>query len=214
MSDKVSLYAQATKLSLENAEQWIKDAKLLIKNSSFGHASALLRFACEEIAKARVCWLTSEKIIPRENKIIQDIFRYHETKNSIILAMLFNAMFFSDNRLRKEMMEGKLKPSEEEILETYEVFEDMLVSTEKMRQKAIYVDVNLEKNNVETPLTIGEKEVKVILWLAEFFLRIVKQNVEELSEVDKEKLREVFSSIPKEAWETGEIPIEWLRRDK
>lgn len=214
MSKKHGLYAQATKSSLENAEQWIKDAKLLIKNSSFGHASALLRFACEEIAKAHVCWLTSEKIIPIENKVVQDVFRYHKAKNSIILAMLFNAMFLTNNRLRKQLVEGSFEPSEEDIIKAYEVFEDLLVSTEKMRQKTMYVDANLDKNQVETPLTIEEKEVKSILWVAEIFLKIVKQNVEEFSETDIEELRETFKVIPKEAWKTGEIPIEWLRHNK
>ena len=36
-------------LSLENAEQYIKDAELLIENSSFGHAYAFGVWAYEEI---------------------------------------------------------------------------------------------------------------------------------------------------------------------
>lgn len=206
--------AKAMKFSLENAQKWIEDAKLLVGNASFGHATALLRFACEEIAKAHVCWLTSEKIIPKENTIIKDVFLFHETKNSIILAMLINTMFRMDKKLMKELIEGSSKPSKEEVIKSYEMFNKMLVSTEKMRQKAMYVNVNLENNNVETPLAIEEKDVRVILWVAETVLKIVRYNVEKSSEVEKAELRKVYSSVPKEAWETGEISIEWLLHNK
>jgi hypothetical protein len=33
-----------------------------------------------------------------------------------------------------------------------------------------------------------------------------------LSELDKERLREIFKSLPKDAWETGEISIDWLKK--
>ena len=115
LSDKLNLYAQATRLSLKNAEQWIKDAKLLIETSSFGHASALLRFACEEVAKAYVCWFTSEKIWPVENKVVRDVFWDHMVKNEVILGLLFTVMWMSRYNIHKEVTEGRLEPSDEEI---------------------------------------------------------------------------------------------------
>ena len=45
----------AVGLTLENAEQFIKDAELLVENSSFGHASAFAILAYEEIGKAFTC---------------------------------------------------------------------------------------------------------------------------------------------------------------
>jgi len=213
LSKKISLFSRATELSLKNAEQWIKDAKLLIENLSFGHASALLRFSCEEIAKAYVCWFTSEKMWPIENKVVRDIFRDHLVKNEVMLGLLFTAMWISKHNLQ-ELTERRFEPSDEDIIEAYEEWEDIVVSTEKMRQKAIYVDVNVEKEEVETPLTISEKEVRSILTVTEVFLKMVKYYVEEFPETKKEILREIFSSIPIEAWKMGEIPIDWFQRDK
>ena len=215
MSNKLSLYAQATRLSLKNAEQWIKDAKLLIENSSFGHASALLRFACEEIAKSYVCWFTSEKIWPAENKVVRDAFREHRVKNQVIIGLFYTLMWISNKNLHKEVTKGRLEPSDEEIIEAYEQFEELLDAMEKMRQKALYVDLKRKKKEVETPLMIGEKEATSLLKGAEAFLKIVRYYVEEFPETKKEILRKIFSSIPRQAWKTGELPIKsGLKRDK
>jgi len=35
--------------------------------------------------------------------------------------------------------------------------------------------------------------------------------MEKFPEEDKAKLREIFVTVPKEAWKAGEIPIEWFR---
>jgi len=207
LSNKLSLYAQATKLSLENAEQWIKDAKLLIKNSSFGHASALLRFAVEETAKAYVCWLTSERLFPIENKVVRDVFKKHKVKNEVMMALAYGLTWRRTHPLDTE-------PSDEEIIQAYRQFEAIIVSTEKMRQKAIYVNMYLDKKETETPLTINEKEVKSVLELAEILLKTVKHYVRNYPESTKEVFRRAFSKLPKEVWETGEIPIEWFKKEK
>lgn len=214
MSNELSLYAQATKLSLENAEQWINDAKSLIKNSSFGHASALLRFACEELAKAYVCWLTSEKILPIDNKVVETVFWDHRVKNELILGMLLMVQWTSNNRLRKEVVKENFELSEREIIEANKQFEAMLDSTEKMRQKAIYVDVNEKTKEIMSPLKINEKEVKGVREAVELFLKIVRRCIEEYSEEEKKRWRKVFRSMPREVWESGEIPIEWFKKEK
>lgn len=211
LSDRLSLYSKAAKLSLENAEQWIKDAKLLIKNSSFGHASALLRFASEEIAKAYICWFTSEKIWPLKSKPIRDVFRYHRAKSGVFLGLLFSLEYMLEHPIEKAMKD-MLEASDEEIFKALEEFEHMIILAEKMRQRAMYVDVNLRKKEVKTPMRIGEKEPQSLLKGAEFFLKNMRYYVEECPEEKKAVLREIFSSIPREAWETGEIPIEWFRK--
>jgi len=123
-------------------------------------------------------------------------------------------LFPSNNRLREELLERSFEPSDEEINEAYKQFEAMLDSTEKMRQKAMYVDVNEKTKKIMSPLKMDEKEVKGVLEVIEFFLKIVRRCIEESSEKDKKRWRKVFRSIPREAWKTGEIPIEWLRHDK
>lgn len=200
---KNSLYTEATKKSLENAEQWMKDATLLLDNSSFGHASALLRFACEELAKAYLCWLSSERIFPIENKVVRDAFGKHETKNQVIIGVIYALMWRSD-------YPTQIEPSDQEIIEAYNQLKGMIASTEKMRQKAIYVDIIWDKNQVQTPLTITKKEVNSVLELTEILLKVVRHCIEEYPESLKEKYRQAFDKLPKEVWETGKIPIKWL----
>jgi AbiV family abortive infection protein len=207
---KIKLYTKATKMSLENAEQWIADAKLLLKNSSFGHANALLRFACEEIAKAYACWLTSEKMFPKDNMFVKNVFLYHWAKNEIILGMLLFFQWISANPKWQEMDYEDFKLSEEQIAEFDEVFETVLVSMSKMRQKAMYVDVDEKTNEVTSPLKIDEKELRGVLEVTELLLKTIKITIEETSEEYKEKFRKVFASLSEKAWETGKTPFQWF----
>lgn len=182
-------------MSLENAEQWVKDGKLLIENSSFGHASALLRFACEESAKAYVCWLTSEKMLPLGNKVVEDVFWKHRVKNEVIVGMFLTVQWMNDNRILKNGVNEDFEPSEE-IIKTYRQFEAMLDSTEKMRQKAIYVNMNVETEEIRSPLKMDKQECKGVLEAVEFFLKMIRSCIEETSEKDKEKWRKFFITKP------------------
>jgi AbiV family abortive infection protein len=208
LSNKFSLYAQASKLSLENAKQLIKDAKLLLKNSSFGHASALIRLAVEESTKALVCWFTSEKIFPIENKLVIDVFKYHKVKNEFFLGFLSGWMNREKFHSWRKLMESIAKLSQEQISEAPKEFQKMIASTDEMRHRAMYV--NLKGTEVETPLEIGGEESKNLLIVAEFFLNVVRHIVEKFPEKRKAELRGFFSKIPKEYWKTGELPPNWL----
>jgi len=214
LSNKLILYAEATKLSLDNAEQWIKDAKLLIENSSFGHASALLRFSCEETAKAYVCWLTSEKILPIDNTLVKDVFWDHTIKNEVILGVLLMVHWINRNPKWKEMKYEDFELSKEQIIEFSKQFGAMLKSTNKMRQKAMYVDVIAETKEIINPLKMDEKEVNAILEVSVLLSKMMKDLIEETSEEEKEKWRKAFGSLPREVWVTGEIPIEWFKKEK
>jgi AbiV family abortive infection protein len=206
LTSKTSLYTEATKMSLESAEQWIKDATLLLDNSSFGHASALLRFACEEIAKAYLCWLSAEGIFPIDNKIVIDAFKYHETKNQVIIGVFSTLAWRAQFPL-------KIEPSAQEIIEAYNQLKAMIASTEKMRQKAIYVDIIWDKNEVHTPLTITKKEANGILKSTELLLSVVRQCFE-WPEPVKDKFRQAFAKYPKEVWETGRMPTKLLEEEE
>jgi len=61
---------------------------------------------------------------------------------------------------------------------------------------------------------VRETEVKSILKLAEFLLEMAKYYVRKFPEAKKEILREIFSSVPEEAWRTGEIVIDWYKEEK
>jgi AbiV family abortive infection protein len=66
---------------LKNAEKFIEDAKILIQNSSFGHALALSIFDDEEIAKSYVYWFVVNKLIPASSIIVKQVFVDHYAKH-------------------------------------------------------------------------------------------------------------------------------------
>ena len=71
---KNKLFKEASKLSLENAEQWVTDAQFLIENDSYGHTYALISFVDEEIVKGYICWLVAEKIVPSNSNFASKFF--------------------------------------------------------------------------------------------------------------------------------------------
>lgn len=208
--DSLRLYSKAAKLSLENAEQWLKDAKLLLEHGSFGHADALIRLAVEEAVKALVCWLTSERIWPIENKVVRDVFRHHKVKNEFFLSFLAGWTARARFPSWKRLMESASKLLPEQISDAPKEFQKMIASTDKMRHRAMYVD--RKGKEVETPIEVKEEEAKNISRLAEFFLKTVRHTIEEFPEEKKAELRGFFSKIPEESWETGEVSATWLQR--
>lgn len=213
MTKKTELYAKATKMSLENAEQWIKDAKLLINNSSFGHASALLRFACEEIAKAHICWLTSEKIFPLNNVLVEEVFCYHWAKNQVIFGLLLDIHLIFDKREKGEITIRDFEQLKNLVADFNEQLDDIVFSMNEMRQKAMYVDLDEEMKGVISPLEITEDKVKDVLEIAKLLLKIEKTVVEKTSDEFKELFRQMYSALPKEVWETGGISIQWIENN-
>ncbi|UCF58543.1 MAG: AbiV family abortive infection protein [Candidatus Bathyarchaeota archaeon] len=206
MTSKTSLYTKATKMSLENAEQWIKDATFLLGNSSFGHASALLRFAWEELAKAFLCWLSAEEIFPIENKVVRDAFKNHETKIQVIFGVFYTIAW-------RGQKPSQVEPSDREITKAYKQLKHGITLTNRMRQKATYVDILWEKNQIQTLLTITKKEANGILKLTELLLSVVRQCFE-WSEPVKDKFRQAFAKYPKEVWETGRMPTKLFEEEE
>lgn len=80
-----------TNLSLENAEQYIKDAELLIERSSFGHAYGFAILAYEELGRVLICvfgilgcCFTNKDMITPTIKQWNKTFKNHVTKQMIM----------------------------------------------------------------------------------------------------------------------------------
>jgi len=196
----VQLLKEVSKLSFENAEQWIRDAKLLIEDKSHAHARALLSFACEEIVKGFVCWIASEKLWPLDSKSVKDVFRNHVAKNQVILAL-------SLIHLRKHFGLKELKDSE--IIDVWRNWKEYPGQMEIGRQDAIYV--GLKNGKISVP-KINETQVVGVLRGVEVLLKEAKELTENLTESEKESLRKYFLSWPKEVWKTGKVPAEWFEK--
>ena len=206
---KSKLFKEVAKQSLENAEQWIRDAELLVENASYGHSYSLLVFADEEIAKAYVCWLVSEDMIPLDSKMAKDVFSKHRTKHETLIGLHIGA------EIKEELSKGKIKI--EQILEESSTFtrEDLeifldwmdkiLDFTERMRQKGIYVDFDEREDKIVTPESISKEETEELFQGIEYRFEYVKELIREITESQKSILRQFFKNLPKETWKTSEI---------
>ena len=204
MSEKLRLYSKAAKSSLENAEQWLKDARLLLEDGSFGHANALLRFAVEEGAKALVCWYASEEMLPVEHYLTRDVFWDHKIKNEIFLGFLSVLMLAEAGPSWETLLEQMSEISQAQISKSLELLKRMVTGSEEMRQRAIYV--KLEKE-VETPLEIREQESESIFIGAEIFLRSIRYLMEELPEAKKMKIKQALSESLREEEGEGSLTV-------
>ena len=63
-TDKETLLKKAVQSCLNNAEQYFKDAHLLVENGSYGHAFAFTVLGEEELAKAYIYHECSEGLLP------------------------------------------------------------------------------------------------------------------------------------------------------
>jgi len=201
---KKSLFREGINLSLENAEQWIKDAKLLMDNSSYGHSYSLLVFADEEIAKAYICWLVAEDMIPSDSKFVQDIFSKHRTKHETLVGIYLGAMLKRDISKGQITIEEILKESPaltiEKLEKTLEEMERLLDFTEMMRQKGIYVDE--KEGKMVSPKSIGKEECEELLQGVEHRFDYVKRLIGEITLSEKHSLKQFFKSLPSEVWNT------------
>lgn len=57
-------YTHAMVESIKNSGMWLKQARLVMKKGSKGHAQALTIFAGEELGKALMCWMTISGVFP------------------------------------------------------------------------------------------------------------------------------------------------------
>lgn len=215
MSKEKDLFAELTRLSFENAKQWLKDAKLLIENSSYGHAYAALVFTIEETMKAWTCWLVSEGMITKDSEDVKDAFKNHLRKQEVFFWVLYGMLFWKEvsknPELFKEQSEKylKLKPEEkkESLMEGFEEFDKIVESIENARQKCIYVDCLKEEGKTHSPQYIKQEIVERFLNIVEQVLCRVIESTE--SKFSKEFLRRFYESIPEEL-KTDKISFAWF----
>ncbi|MFW9804319.1 MAG: AbiV family abortive infection protein, partial [Candidatus Thorarchaeota archaeon] len=57
-------YTKAMVESIKNSGMWLKEAKIIAKEGSEGHAQVLTIFAGEELGKALLCWMVINGAFP------------------------------------------------------------------------------------------------------------------------------------------------------
>lgn len=163
----------AVELCLENAEQYIKDAELLIEGSSFGHAYAFGVLAYEELGKAVVC-STRVFLYGHINKDVLDKKKWRDKKrqNSLmshtkkqkimkVVDTLIEALhpLFSAEKLEIS------KEDEEEVIKYFSDSPDR--SIELIRRAYSYIidfKADLEDLSEETEKTVKEFTLEDEKW--------------------------------------------------
>jgi len=220
--EELQLFKEVSKLSLENAEQWAKDAKLLVDASSLKHASVLMQFAFEEIAKFVVCWHVAEGMMPKErenNKLIKEVFSDHKIKNHILLGFMLNLV---QGTPLKEGFRTKDYSRAIKFVEKRTLFKNIASYSDWLRQICTHVDIYWKKGKVLTLEAANKSAADNIMnpKIAAERLQGLESTISYMrkildggiSEQGKNTLREFYKSMPKEAWKTGEIPIEWFEK--
>ena len=86
------VYREALDECLKNAEMFVYESKLITEKGSHVHALLLKNLAGEEVAKAYVCWMVANRVIPLNHPIVwpkgkKTIFRSHDTKNKVYIEI-------------------------------------------------------------------------------------------------------------------------------
>lgn len=180
------LLKEAVSLCLANAEQYHKDAEILIDNRSYGHAFALAVLGEEELMKAYVYWACSEGLLPKD--FIKSVGRVRESHLrkqamafgvalSYILVELAQSIRDSIEEQGEEDLEKRRKRAMQKFREaadnireqgrlkrgeTYELLEQFGTLQED-KEKGLYVDVNIEKGVLSSPKSLKKDEVEKYL---------------------------------------------------
>ena len=194
MSEKT--LRKALGLCVDNAEQFIKDAEILIENSSYGHAFALSVLAEEEIAKAWIYHICAEGVIGVEGTWKRDI-RDHRLKQGfgLLLGLIYKIIGLlreikesvdkeagDNSRKAKRIALKKMKDFKEQMLEsaTHQrgEFHELLKwfkTLQDEKEKALYIDIDFRENTFTSPKKFEKRDVKKYLEQVEERLEITRE---------------------------------------
>ncbi|MFW9889972.1 MAG: hypothetical protein ACFFER_17455 [Candidatus Thorarchaeota archaeon] len=79
------MFAQVSKLSMENAEAWLNRAQQAKDSGPVGHSFSMAVTANEELAKSYVSWLVSAGLLHPEHEFVLRIFDRHEVKHIFMI---------------------------------------------------------------------------------------------------------------------------------
>jgi len=153
------IYREAMNESIKNARMMLDEADIISERRSVVHARVLQNMAIEEVAKAYVCWLVTNGVIPYNHPLVdpqdgKSVFQNHQIKVSIYVAIanILNVLI-----LREAGIRGSSLPSERRILALDTVLDWVSEKGSKKRYDWMYVDVKIDKKGnytVSSPLLI------------------------------------------------------------
>ena len=116
----IEAIGEVLKLSIENAEQWMKDGVCLIDNNSIAHGSVLLDFAGEEIAKAYVCWQVLIGAYPPDHPIVR-------ANKKISFESLKKEIENETKKIKERVEDGKSPGKNISVFSSHEIKDSVLI---------------------------------------------------------------------------------------
>jgi len=194
---QLDAYEKAYQLALDNAEIWLGLARSAFDSEYFGHAFALTCFANEEVTKAMVSWMVSQKYYSPDDEIVKEVYSWHVTKGRISLEFHYMAT-------ARHMLEAGLLNQNDLLREVVTIQEDQTddelwaqaYDMEDWRKAGIYVDVR--KNNDGTysaasPLEFPRKRIVYFIDSVGVYLSTIKLLIHTLQ--TNEEARRLFESL-------------------
>jgi AbiV family abortive infection protein len=217
MNNTQDVFEDAYRKSLANAKQLLRDAKLLIHESSFGHAIALAISADEEIAKAISCWLVAKRLVPEDSKVVDHAFSRHDIKH------MTQIVYYGRMQLEEEFRRGKLslidilkegmRLTEKQLEKDIEKLYQLAMEREYLRQDGLYVNLT-DDGTVSSPSQFTLTEAKDVVSGVEQRLAYQERLITMPKPEELASIKAFIDSVPKEAIEEGEIPIDWFTLGK
>lgn len=180
---KEKLLKKAVQSCLNNVEQYLKDARLLIENESYGHAFALTVLGEEELSKAFIYYMCSEGLVSENfTKRVGRRSKSHRRKQGIAAALFFTfeiVQFFKkivdssreegerDPRKSIEIVNKKLQDAmdymeknKDEMKIRMDQFFERFATLEEDKEKGLYVDVKIEQGVFSSPESLEKDMVE------------------------------------------------------
>ena len=174
--------------ALKNANQFLRDAEVLIENGSYAHGAALAVLAIEEGAKAKI----AIRYVTWDGKLEVDIKTYKkEIKSHFNKLSLAGKDFIVNGFLAHLIPEGSCSWKElsqrlkkigidKEFQKNLEIEGTMYTCLTFLKQKWLYVDIEREK--VVSPLAWSKNDSKRVLSMAKKMVQKYETRIaEELS---------------------------------
>lgn len=173
------------KLSLDNAERFLKDATLLRNSSSFGHATAFAILALEETGKAIYCNWARKGFVKVDNDFLKNL-KTHNAKQRVVKEIEKLAILKTEINNYKKGKKGKKFPFKSSLeldffitkLEKslkFKSVDGFYGELEKIKQLALYVDV---KDGILSEPNMFTKDVcDKFLRFAQFIFLSVKDSL-------------------------------------
>ena len=165
--NQMHLYTKVMVESIRNSGMWLKEAKIIAKKGSKGHAQALYIFAGEELGKAVYCWLVRIGLFPMNHPDVDyvekdrdGIFRSHPLKNAMAIGVLMSIEYpgaIPDDEPNPDMID----PFTNAPSKVKDVLGKMGAFAALARMRWMYVDIVDEKDEYEviSPLDKNPEDI-------------------------------------------------------